>query len=112
MSLLYCSPQTLSDIANAYGKNLYVTDVTVTHEYTGVMTVDVRLRAATTDGGLTMRSGWIPCEVAVPDTDDDVLVSRGGDVGVGAYWGFSEGWSISPPPTHWRPMPEPAECET
>jgi hypothetical protein len=95
----------LSDLANAYG-DLFVTSVSVTGGHTGITDIEVTLR---TRSGHNFLNGWIPCSSALPETDDEVIVSRVGDVGVASYWGRKDGWSISPPPTHWRKMPPPAE---
>lgn len=97
----------LADLADMYGdRGLCITSVSVSHSYAGITDIDVTLR---TTSGRNILNGWISCSSALPETDDDVIVSRNGDVGAAAYWGAKDGWSISPPPTHWRKMPPPAE---
>ena len=49
---------------------------------------------------------WISVEDAMPGYNDQVAVSDGGNVAIGASYLFDE-WTI----THWMPLPEIPEAE-
>lgn len=56
--------------------------------------------------GLFHRDKWVDVNDRTPEDDREVLVCRGGTVKVAVFWGPEYGWSISPPPTCWMPMPQ------
>lgn len=59
-------------------------------------------------GSSSQKQKWIAASKSKPKSDDVVLVCRGQDVSAAQYWGKKYGWSVSPSPTHWMPMPLPA----
>lgn len=56
--------------------------------------------------GLLQQDKWIDVKTRTPTDDREVLVCRDGAVKVAVFWGPGYGWSISPQPTHWMPMPK------
>jgi len=99
------------------GSRLALTDVTVTQDYCGQCDIQVGMRMngladeVSRELGLATAS-WIPARLAKPTSDEPVLVSRGDEVGTATYWGKKHGWSVSPAPTHWMPMPSPPAAST
>jgi hypothetical protein len=60
--------------------------------------------------------GWVPCTKAMPDSDQTVLISNiAWDEPTwmgfhdGEVWRDIEAFICDPAPTHWMPMPSPAE---
>lgn len=92
------------------GISLYPRTVSVNASCDGLTTVDISLVTSRKDVMAEEivdafdQPAWTSCAMALPTSDDHVLVSRDGDVSVSTYWG--DEWDISPPPTHWMPMPK------
>lgn len=92
------------------GISLYPKEVSVSQSCDGLTTVDISLVTSRTDVMVEEivdafdQPAWTPCQKALPNSDDQVLVSRDGEVSVSTYWG--DEWDVSPPPTHWMPMPK------
>lgn len=110
-------PQVIEALSRFGDGSVAVTGMSVTHEpYNGrsSVTLDLALyghadaESVVESMGFGAGTGWIDASKQKPKSDDVVLVCRGQDVSTSQYWGRKYGWSVSPSPTHWMPMPKPA----
>lgn len=71
-----------------------------------------------TDLNAWVRHAWVPCASAMPDSDETVLISNVAwddptwmGFHDGEVWRDIEAFICDPAPTHWMPMPSPAESD-
>jgi hypothetical protein len=90
------------------------TEMTVTQTYSGgPRNINVTFRSFDDDSYRRFKAAiageaadWTSVDSATPDNDDEVLVSRDGEVAIAQFWGDADGWSIEPAPEFWRPKPQ------
>lgn len=129
MSMRVGSTFPVEDFANTLksigksGSRLVLTDVSVTQGYGELCEIQIGMRMhgradiddVSKELGFTHEkptADWISVRLEKPESDEPVLVSRGDEVGTATYWGKKHGWSVSPAPTHWMPMPSPPESKS
>lgn len=88
-----------------FGTDFRIVEVSVSSSAVGGLDyVDLRLMGDSR--AILRQSLWVPCDEKLPRDDAPVLCARDGSVREAVYWGPEDGWSISPDPEFWMPMPE------
>jgi hypothetical protein len=93
---------TCGETVTLLGRPFRIVEVSVTTTSMGELDyVDLKLI-----GDASFRSPWNDCDDTLPPDDTPVLCARDSLVREAVYWGPEDGWSISPEPEYWMPMPE------